>query len=98
MLKQFFADHNVDNATYEALCNDVEYRTGLVQHLLDDQGEIRPNSGEFVLRGRRDSAEQRFRDSLARNGESAWASLFGEEDLEASLASYGEVLARYRSF
>lgn len=98
-LRDFFADHDVDSATYDELCDDVEYRTGLVQHLIDDQPlEFRPNAGEFVLRDRRTYAEQRFRDQLARNGDAAWADLFGEHDLDSNLASYGKILARYRTF
>ena len=98
-LQQFFADQNVDNRTYDNLCDDVEYRTGFVQHLIDDQpGDLRPCGGEFVLERRREPAEQQFRESIARNGLSAWADLLGDGDLDANLASYGETLARYPSW
>jgi hypothetical protein len=87
-LHDFFVDHDVHSATYDELCDDVEYGTGLVQHLIDDQPhDFRPNAGEFVIEGRRSPAEQRLRGHLTRAGDAAWADLFGEHDLDFHLAT-----------
>src|ERR1700682_4306690 len=49
-LEDFFAENGVDPDTYRTLCDDVEYRTGLVQLLLPPEQSAfgGPNSGEFV--------------------------------------------------
>jgi hypothetical protein len=106
-LAQFFEENGIKDARYEMLCDDVEYLTGLVQHLL---GHPRPNWGEFIDDNRWEyvannwddaapSAEIRFRDDISRAGEDAWASLLSETSLDDALVSYRTILKDYsRSF
>jgi hypothetical protein len=103
VLAKFFADNGIVDARYETVCDDVEYRTGLVQHLLGDH----PNGGEFVddsrwedlsnnWQDRAPSAEMRFRDDISRRDADAWASLLGETSLDDAIVNYRQILEGYR--
>lgn len=102
VLAGFFADIGIVDSRYEMLCDDVEYRTGLVQHILGEH----PNFGEFVSDGHWEHlsnnwddqaplAEMRFRDDISRVGTDAWTGLLGETPLDDVLANYRSVLVDY---
>lgn len=110
VLADLFSDHGVDWTTYEDLCHDVEYRTGLVQLLLPQtKGRYRhtPNSGEFVGERRwvhisdnwndkAPVAEMRFREAVNRFGDSGWNELIPPfPSLDEALLGYREILKRY---
>ncbi|MEB3024102.1 SIR2 family protein [[Mycobacterium] crassicus] len=109
-LADFFSENGMDWARYEDLCHDVEYRTGLVQHLLPQkQGRYShgPNAGEFVGEGRwvhvsnnwddvAPSAEMRFRKAIDRFGDGGWRKLLApEQSLDDTLLKYREILKAY---
>jgi hypothetical protein len=98
VLEEFFGDLGVDAATYRQLCDDVEYRTGLVQFLLDTQpGDLNANAGEYLRETRRSAAEERFRESLTRSGGAGWGDLLAN-DVETALTGYGQHLDRYGTY
>jgi hypothetical protein len=47
VLQEVATENGVESTRYEQLCDDVEYRTGLVQ-LLTAAGTPRPNMGEVA--------------------------------------------------
>lgn len=99
VLEDFFVDLDVDPARYQQLCDDVEFRTGLVQHLMEEQpGNFNANTGEYLVDSRRTATEERFRESLDLNGKAAWASLFADGDTDSVLDGYGQHLDRYGRF
>ena len=51
VLSEFFSDQGVDTVSYEAICEDVEYRTGLVQ-VRRETNNLMSNAGEFLLENR----------------------------------------------
>jgi hypothetical protein len=109
VLEDFFVDNGLDAAQYRDLCDEVEYRTGLVQFLLpqDRPGYHRnPIAGEFILDDRWDyignsldnaapDAEIRFREFTSRRGHAAWDDLLGDLPLEDVLVSYRSILQKY---
>ena len=104
VLTSFFEDHGVDASRYDTLCDDVEYRTGLVQFLLPKVEGLyghSPNSGEFVGEQRWSDrtgapfAEERFRIDYGRGSSGAWADLLGSRPLDAMLDDYREILRSY---
>jgi hypothetical protein len=110
VLEDFFVDNGLDALSYRNLCDDVEYRTGLVQWLLPDDRpgyHMQPNSGEFIIEDRWRyqggdwahpvlDAENRFRASLSRHGLDAWKKLVADgETLEDAILRYRELLQQY---
>jgi NAD-dependent SIR2 family protein deacetylase len=101
VMEQQLVDSDINLDRYNQLCADVEYRTGFVQHLLPPEpGQLRPNSGEYAGEWGWDadevpSAENRFRDDLARNGANAWAAILGERSLEDELVNFRKTVRNY---
>jgi SIR2-like domain len=99
VLQEVVTENGVETTRYEQLCDDVEYRTGLVQ-LLTATGTPRPNMGEVASgpswdAAERPRAENRFRDALASAGEGAWTPLLGDDSLDDVLKRYREILKTY---
>jgi hypothetical protein len=103
VLAGFFADNGIVSEQYETLCDDVEYRTGLVQHLLGQY----PSAGEFVddrrwehisnnWNDRAPSTEMRFREDVSRSNADAWLNLLGNTSLDEAIVNYRQILERYR--
>lgn len=97
-LRDFFQSYGVEEPEYGDLCDDVEFRTGLVQHLLArDKSKERayylpPNWGEFLLRraGWQVTPEDRFREDYSRRDSAAWDRFFEPTSLDSTLRAYQE--------
>ena len=99
VLQEVVTENGVESTRYEQLCDDVEYRTGLVQ-LLTATGTPRPNMGEVANERNWDAterpfAENRFRDHLTRGGEDAWTPLLSGDSLDDVLERYRDILKTY---
>ncbi|WP_084182319.1 SIR2 family protein [Mycolicibacterium austroafricanum] len=89
---------------YRTVCDDVEYRTGLVQELAREQGALRANSGEFVAdrewdhgEPTRPYAEIRLREQIEARGPGPWATLTADGTWDnQELDTYRETLGHYR--
>jgi hypothetical protein len=101
VLRDLFIEYGVTRDRYEMLCDDVEYRTGLLQQLLPrETGDLRPNSGEFISKWEYvgnnfevPAAELRFEEDFWHRGaDTAWRAVLGEQVLVAVLAEYREYL------
>ena len=103
-LQEIFDRYLTGQDRYVTVSHDVEYRTGLVQHLYPEQGGLQPNSGEFVgdYRWTHDNqphAEIRLREQIATAGPRHWTSLIQDGVWDDKyLASYREILTQYRRF
>ncbi len=113
-LEDFFGEQGVDSALYRSLCDDVEYRTGLVQHLLppEQAGFGGANMGEFADPNswrpgagltpdpwaEVPQAERRFRENYSTKTGAAWSNLFGGESLDDVLGNYRNLLERYKVY
>lgn len=111
-LKEFFTEQGVDETLYRSLCHDVEYRTGLIQHLLPakETGFGDANMGEFVHPRfwRPDAeltldqwenvplAERRFREDYLRRTAAVWSQWFGERSLDEVLTENRNVVKKYQ--
>ncbi|CPR13154.1 hypothetical protein BN971_04461 [Mycobacterium bohemicum DSM 44277] len=99
VLQEVVTENGVESTRYEQLCDDVEYRTGLVQ-LLTATGTPRPNMGEVANERNWDAterpvAENCFRDHLTRGGEDAWTPLLSGDSLDDVLERYRDILKTY---
>ncbi|MFE9789813.1 SIR2 family protein [Nocardia salmonicida] len=105
-LREVSADYLPVDADYKQCCEDVEYRTGLVQQLLQEgyRSAYRANDAEFVAwekwgdESGTVAAEDRFRRDLIDRGDLAWVKLFADRPAEEVLLDYREVLKNYRRF
>ncbi|MBM7416259.1 MULTISPECIES: SIR2 family protein [Nocardiaceae] len=105
-LEAVFADHLPSGEQFRRLMDDVEYRTGFVQHFLrvPDLGMWHANSGEFVgdRNQRRDGslpAETRFREHIERHGKGVWGTMTATGILtDSEFDSYRAVLKQYVRF
>jgi hypothetical protein len=100
VLEELFTENDIDAVRYRTLCDDVEYRTGLVQFLTSAPGALRANSGEFVIEERwradeRPESENRFREDYGRGGGAAWSPFLASDTLDVVLDQYRELLANY---
>jgi hypothetical protein len=98
VLQEVVTENGVESTRYEQLCDDVEYRTGLVQ-LLTAAGTPRPNMGEVADERNWDATEAPRREPLPRpphqGGEDAWTPLLGGDSLNDVLERYREILKTY---
>lgn len=107
-LKGILVDYLGTEDRYRSVTDDVEYRTGLVQHLTYENaaGAYRPNPGEFVgeqsWTGGSESkptAEVRFIEQIDRRGPGTWATLGNDSDWNPdTLDIYREILKSYRQW
>ncbi|MGY1937534.1 SIR2 family protein [Nocardia gipuzkoensis] len=101
-LREFLADYFSTDSDYAECCEDVEYRTGLVQELLREGygSAYRANDAEFASERKWGdetvAAEDRFRRHLADRGDVEWAKLFAGRAVDQVLLEYREVLKKYR--
>lgn len=105
-LAPVFADHFSNAEQFRQLMDDVEYRTGFVQHFLPerDSGMWPANSGEFVgernqRRDGRNPAETRLRQHIDRHGTGVWGEMVPTGNLgDVEFDSYNDVLRSYVRF
>jgi hypothetical protein len=105
-LQTIFADHLTENGQFRRLVDDVEYRTGLVQHVLNVPltSMFQANSGEFVGERNRTPdgntpAETRFQEHIKSKEDSRWHTIGPSGVLgTATLNAYREVLQRHHRY
>lgn len=102
-LREVMLEAVPQEAEYKTLCNNYEYRVGLVQHSDGQAGSYRSASGEFVGEGQWTHeegpfAEEDFRREAARARDDwPWWSVVGnQEAIDAGLLAYREVLEHYQ--
>jgi hypothetical protein len=102
-LREVMLEAVPQEAEYKTLCNNYEYRVGLVQHSDGQAGSYRSASGEFVGEGQWTHEEGPFAEedfhreaARARDDWPWWSVVGNQEAIDAGLLAYREVLEHYQ--